>query len=57
MITNITDQHTRRIDMEFGVSYSDDIDKVEKILYALMEADERVLKEPKPRVMVDSFGD
>jgi small conductance mechanosensitive channel len=57
VITNITDQHTRRIDMEFGVSYSDDIDKVEKILYALMEADERVLKDPKPRVMVDSFGD
>ncbi len=57
VITNITDQRIRRIDMEFGVSYGDDIDQVEEILYGLMEADERVLKEPKPRVMVDSFGD
>ena len=57
VITNITDQRIRRIDMEFGVSYADDIDQVEGILYGLLEADERVLKEPKPRVMVDSFGD
>ncbi len=57
VITNITDQHIRRIDMQFGVSYADDIDQVEGILYGLMEADERVLKDPKPRVMVDSFGD
>ena len=57
VITNITDQKIRRIDMEFGVSYDDDIDQVEEILYGLMVADERVLKDPEPKVMVDSFGD
>ncbi|CAA6690792.1 MULTISPECIES: mechanosensitive ion channel family protein [unclassified Lentimonas] len=57
VITNITDQHIRRIDMEFGVSYGDDLDKVEDILHGLLKADERVLKDPEAKVLVDSFGD
>jgi len=57
VITNITDQRIRRIDMEFGVSYSDDIDQVEEILQGLMQDDPRVLKDPEPKVLVDSFGD
>lgn len=57
VITNITDQSIRRIDMEFGVSYGDDLDKVEDILHELLKADGRVLKDPEPKVLVDSFGD
>lgn len=57
VITNLTDQKIRRIDMEFGITYDEDIDRVERILHIVLESDERVLKDPEPRVMVGSFGD
>jgi small conductance mechanosensitive channel len=57
VITNVTDQTERRIDMEFGIAYDEDIDRVEKLLFEVFAADERVLKNPKPEVHVGSFGD
>jgi len=57
VIMNVTSQRRRRIDMEFGIAYDEDIDRVEKLLLDLVSADERVLDEPKPTVKVGSFGD
>ncbi len=57
VITNITDQHIRRIDMEFGITYDEDIERVETLLRDLLKEDPRVLKEPESRIMVGSFGD
>lgn len=45
-ITNITLEETRRVDMEFSISYSDDIIKAKEILLELIKNDERVINEP-----------
>lgn len=56
-ITNLTANDTRRCDMTFGVSYSDDLDKVQAILMEMLKADVRVLPEPEPMVVVSELGD
>lgn len=48
---------TRRVDMVFGISYSDDMDKAIGIIKALIEADQRCLKEPEPLVAVAELAD
>jgi len=57
VITNVTDQRERRVDMEFGISYDENIDRVEKLLLEILNSDERVLDDPEPMVKVGSFGD
>ena len=43
--------------MTIGVGYSDDLNKAKQILVDLIAADERILKEPEPQVMVANLGD
>ena len=38
VIKNVTAQATRRVDMEFGISYSDDIEKTERVLREIVES-------------------
>jgi small conductance mechanosensitive channel len=57
VIKNVTAQTIRRIDMVFGISYSDDIPKTEKILQGILESDEAVLDDPEPMVRVQELGD
>ena len=47
-ITNYSIYDTRRAEWVFGVSYDSDLKKAEKILHALVEADERSHMEPAP---------
>lgn len=56
-ITNITAHDTRRVDMSVGVSYSDDLDKVQNIILDVLNADERILKDPAPQVVVSELAD
>lgn len=56
-ITNFSAHDTRRVDMVVGVGYGDDLNKAKQIMVALLEADERVLKEPAPQVAVSNLGD
>lgn len=56
-ITNFTKHSTRRVNMETGVSYEDDLDKVIRVTMDLLEKDDRVLSEPKPQVAVKEMGD
>lgn len=56
-ITNYSAEETRRVDMEFGIGYSDDIDKAKEIILKLLSNDDRVLKDPQPQVVVGSLGD
>lgn len=56
-ITNITAHPTRRVDMVVGVGYDDDLNKAKKIIEELLAADERVLKDPVPQVVVSNLGD
>ncbi|MDX1352115.1 MAG: mechanosensitive ion channel [Thiomicrorhabdus sp.] len=56
-ITNFSARDTRRVDMVFGIGYDDDIRKAKEILTGLVEADERILKDPAPVIAVSELGD
>ncbi len=57
VITNVTAQRTRRIDLMFGISYGDDIDKAETVLHQIVDAHDAVLDNPKPLIKVHELGD
>ncbi len=54
---NYTTQSTRRVDWEFGISYGDDVDKAYAQLTKLIEADERILKDPVPFMALKTLAD
>jgi len=56
-ITNLSTEATRRIDFEFSVAYSSDIDLVRKVLLATAANDENILQDPAPEVMIAGHGD
>jgi len=56
-ITNYSAKETRRLDLTFGVSYSDDIPKVKQVLQRIVQEDSRVLKEPAAQILVGELGD
>lgn len=56
-ITNYSAIDRRRVDMVFGISYSDDMKKAKKVLTDLVASDSRILKDPKPFVAVTKLGD
>ncbi|WP_057832779.1 mechanosensitive ion channel family protein [Colwellia sp. TT2012] len=56
-VTNININGTRRVDMVFGIGYNDDISKAKALLRSLLEADERVLKDPAIDIWVGEHGE
>ncbi len=56
VITNFSRNETRRIDMVFEVSYQSDLKQAQTVLMNLIEADERILKEPVPVVAVSHLA-
>ena len=50
IITNITGTDKRRVDMVFGIGYSDDIARAQKILEEILANHILVLKDPEPVV-------
>jgi small conductance mechanosensitive channel len=57
VIKNVTAQKKRRVDMVFGISYTDDIPKAEKVLEDILESHTSVLDEPEAIVRVHTLGD
>jgi small conductance mechanosensitive channel len=57
VIKNVTAQKTRRVDMVFGISYSDDIPKAETILMDILKSHAKVLGEPEPQVHLHTLGE
>lgn len=57
VIKNVTAQKERRVDLVFGVSYTDDIPKVERILHEIIDAHEKVLDDPEPMIKLHELGD
>lgn len=57
IITNATGTSKRRVDMVFGIGYSDDIGKAQKILEDILESHPAILKDPPPVVRVHELGD
>ncbi|MEP2445835.1 MAG: mechanosensitive ion channel domain-containing protein [Balneola sp.] len=56
-MTNYSTQPTRRVDWTFGIGYGDDVDKAYEVLKRLIDADERILREPEPFFAVKELGD
>jgi ABC-type branched-subunit amino acid transport system ATPase component len=57
IITNVTGSHIRRVDLIFGIGYSDDIDKAQKVLESILNSHDLILDEPAPEVHVHELGD
>lgn len=57
VITNYSTHDTRRIDFDFNIAYSANIDTARKVLFACAKADERILFDPQPEVMISSHND
>jgi len=56
-ITNYSANDKRRVDMVFGIGYSDDIDKAKNVIQSVLNNDARVLKDPAPQIVVSELGD
>ena len=56
-LVNYSTQDTRRVDWTFGIGYGDKTEDAQKILVELMNADERILKDPAPFVGVSALAD
>ncbi len=56
-IKNYAANDTRRIDLVAGISYDDDIAVAMRTLQAILDADQRVLKDPAPTIAVSELGD
>ncbi len=57
VITNVTAQRSRRVDLMFGISYADDIEKAERVLREIVEEHDAVLDNPKPMIKVHELGE
>jgi len=57
VITNVTAQRVRRVDLVFGIGYADDIPKTEKVLTTILEEHPKVLDDPEFVVKVFELGD
>ncbi len=56
-ITNFTAKDTRRVDMVFGIGYSDDIDKARGVILKVISSDDRILRDPEPQILVGELAD
>ncbi|GAB3278262.1 mechanosensitive ion channel family protein [Parahaliea aestuarii] len=57
VIKNVTAQRVRRVDLVFGVSYSDDIEKTEQVLQDVVASHDKILRSPEPVIKVHTLGD
>ncbi|MHC5063097.1 MAG: mechanosensitive ion channel family protein [Planctomycetota bacterium] len=56
-ITNVTAKDERRVDLVFGIGYSDDIPKAEKILQEVVSAHPKVLETPETNIKLANLGE
>ena len=57
VITNVTANETRRVDLVIGIGYDDDIKKAKEILSQVLADDDRVLETPAPTIAVSELAD
>jgi len=57
VITNASGVAERRVDLEFGIGYDDDIDKAQALLEEIVSSHPNVLKEPAPTIRMSALGD
>ncbi len=56
-ITNYSVEETRRMDLVYGISYDDDLEKAKNILREMAEADARIFSDPAPFIAVKELAD
>ena len=56
-IVNYSARDTRRVDMVFGIGYSDDIDKAKNVIQNVLKNDSRILDDPAPQIVVGELAD
>ncbi len=56
-ITNFSANDTRRVDFVFGIGYGSSIDVAMETILKLIQADDRVHKDPEPFMAVSNLGD
>jgi small conductance mechanosensitive channel len=56
-ITNFSAEQTRRIDMVFGIGYDDNVVQAKEIMQSVLDADQRILKDPAPVIMMLELAD
>lgn len=56
-IVNVSAKPTRRVDMVFGIGYGDDMKKARQLMLDVVNADERVLKDPEVVIAVNELAD
>lgn len=57
VITNYAGYDTRRVDLVFGVSYSDDLNKAMALIRDETGKDQRIMANPEPTIAIDNLGD
>ena len=57
VIVNYTHHENRRIELDFGVDFEDDIDRALELLLEIAAADPRVMQQPKPWAKLTKIGD
>ena len=56
-IINYSAKATRRVDMVFGIGYDSDLRQAKQILQEILDADERILKDPEAQIAVSELAD
>ncbi len=56
-VTTITRFPIRRLDLNIGVAYKEDVAHVRKVLIDVVTKNSMALMEPEPRVLFDGYGD
>ena len=57
VVTNFSTQSTRRMQSIIGIGYDDDIDKARDVIQSLLDAEDRVHKDPAPTIVVSELAD
>jgi small conductance mechanosensitive channel len=57
VITNVTANPTRRIDLVMGIGYDDDIKKAKAVIQGVLAEENRILSTPAPLIAVSELAD
>ncbi|EIM65404.1 mechanosensitive ion channel family protein [Desulfobacter postgatei] len=57
VITNVTANPTRRVDLVIGIGYDDDIKKAKEVIQGVLAEEKRILPTPAPLIAVSELAD
>lgn len=57
VLVNFSSEELRTLVQTYGIGYGDDIDKAREVLQRLIDADERIFKDPAPQILVAELAD